>query len=68
MGERQSAVTTVAATKLNDDLLDLGTAASKVVESFERWDAGEDVSPYAWDRLREHMLVLKRGLKRLELP
>lgn len=57
-----------AVTKLNDDLLDLGTSASKVVESFERWDAGEDVSPYAWDRLREHMLALKRDLKRLELP
>lgn len=54
--------------KLADDLMDLGDAAARFLESFERWDAGEDASPYAVDRLRERALMLKLRLKRLGLP
>lgn len=54
--------------KVQDDLLELGDKAHKFLDAFERWSDGEEVSPFAYDRLRERALALKRELQRLGLP
>jgi hypothetical protein len=56
-----------SADRLADRLLDLGDAAGKFLDSWERWDSGEDASPFAYDRLRERALRLKQTLSRLGL-
>lgn len=54
--------------KLTDDLEELADAASGLLESFERWMAAEDASPYLLDRLRDRALRLRQQLNRLGLP
>lgn len=54
------------ANKYADDLDELRRAAGQFLSAFERWERSEDVSPLAFDRLREKALGLRQELDRLE--
>jgi hypothetical protein len=54
--------------KLADNLVSLGDKAHRFLEAYERVEKAEDVSPYAYDRLRQRAFELRRELERLGLP
>lgn len=54
--------------KLTDDLEALADASAGLLETFERWMAAEDSSPYLLDRLRDRAWRLRQQLDRLGLP
>lgn len=56
-----------ALSKAQDDIAELGDKANRFLVAFERWSDGEEVSPFAYDRLRERALALKLELQRLGL-